>query len=249
MKIVVSGWPGAGSSTLTLLLAYLYEFKLYRGGGVFRYIFEQLNLGDTGINRVRAQELIQPTFGKIFDKFIDNLLTDSTYNNLIIESDIASFRIGKRPDVLSVFLKASQSERISRTKVDGRPADGKVMDLIDKSHETEYFKLHNIKFFDTEEIENNYTLVIDNTSLTIKEELKIVGKYIREHYKLNPAVADDFNKIEDEFWKYGKNYFLKKLTEKGLIPEPPFILNEIKEKFKSDVKNLPEFIQEIFMQI
>ncbi|BCX14256.1 MAG: hypothetical protein KatS3mg085_788 [Candidatus Dojkabacteria bacterium] len=248
MKITVSGWPGAGSSTLTLLLAFIYEFELYQGGGVFRYLFEKLDLGEFGLERIQAQEMIQPTFGKIYDQYIDSLLTNANFQNLIIESDIASFRIGKRADVVSIFLKADINTRISRTQVDGRPADGEVMKEIDLSHENEYKKLHNINFYNEEEIDKKHRLVIDNSDLTIAEEMEKIVEFVSREYRIVPQI-DDFAALENEFWSKGKNYFKEVLAQKNLIPKPDTILKDIKNKFRKDVESLPEFLQEVFSKL
>ena len=93
MKITVSGWPGGGSSSLSLLLAYHYKFKHLQGGNIFRHIYKSLSFAESGQDRVEAHNYVEPYYGPLHDAYIDELLKDNSVQKTLIENDIASFRV------------------------------------------------------------------------------------------------------------------------------------------------------------
>lgn len=242
-KITISGWPGAGSSTLALLLSYTLKLKLYQGGEVFRFFFRKIE-SETGLGRIQGNAEIEPIIGSLYDKYIDTLVPDKTKTNILIESDIASFRLGKVESVISIFLVASQESRKARTQVDGRAADGDQMLEIDKTHEEEYRKLHNINWFDLNEIEQKHNLVIHNDNLTIAEELDIVYEKL---YKTNIIDMDKLKILksnskmfEEDFWTKGKSFFKEELKKQDLLMSGEEILTDMWKQFYDTMINIPE---------
>lgn len=242
-KITISGWPGAGSSTLALLLSSTLKLKLYQGGEVFRFFFRKIE-SETGLGRIQGNAEIEPIIGSLYDKYIDSLIPNKNKSNILIESDIASFRLGKVESVISIFIVATQESRKARTQVDGRPADGDQMLEIDKSHEEEYQKLHGINWFDKNEIEQKHNLVIHNDNLTIAEELDLVYEKL---FNTNMIDTDKLNTLkanskilEGEFWTNGKDFFKQKLKQEGLILSGEDLLRDMWSQFYDIMKNIPE---------
>lgn len=243
MKITVSGWPGAGASTLALLLAYHYNIKLYRGGEVFRYIYKQLDFQESGMDRVESHNLVEPHFGPLYDAYVDHILQRDDYDNILIESDITSFRLGKRGDIVSIFLKANEEIRKQRTQVDGRPADGEYLKEVDESHRNAYLELHNVDLYDTTEIDEKHQIVMDISNMTISEELENIQQFLIKQDFI--AKSATFNMLEQEYWDKGKDYFKKILNERNIIPTPQEILKDITFHFPEEAENLPDFLRDI----
>lgn len=242
-KITVSGWPGAGSSTLAILLSHSLKLKLYQGGELFRFFYKRIS-SETGTGRVQGQEIIEPIIGELYDKYIDKMLASDKYNQILIESDIASFRVGKLENVASVFLVASQESRKARAQVDGRPSDGEEMEKIDRSHEQEYNKLHRINWFDQKEIKQKHNLIIYNDKLTIAQELDEVYKNLKDKNFISQDKYNDLVRqsktLEEDFWSKGKDFFKQKLKEEGIILTGEDLIRDMWSQFYDTMKSIPQ---------
>lgn len=249
MKITVSGWAGAGSSSLAMILANALNYKLIQGSGVFRYIFKKLEFSTTGADRNKAHSFVEPYFGPIYDKFVDTLLKNNEETHFIVDSDIASFRIGKTKDIFSIFLIANRETRVKRTRGDNRPEDGEIMDIIDLEHQKIYRELHNIDVLDLTEIRSKHQLVLDNSNITIAEELKTIFselvKFNSEQKTLYSNLIPLVEKLDKEFWSHGKNEIVKQLTDKDLIPDPELLLGQIGTMFKKEISTFPVELRSI----
>lgn len=242
MKITVSGWAGAGSSTLAILLAHSLEFKLIQGGEVFRYIYKNIGFETKGEDRNEAHKYVEPYFGPLYDEYIDKYLLDPNRENTVIESDITSFRLGKLDDVLSIFLMADVKVRAKRTQGDDRPEDGEIMESIDVEHRDVYQELYGVDVLDETQIRGKHKLVIDNSKISIGEEIKQVvseiSRYI-EGFDGTEAI-ENADKLVDEYWEKSKDWYKDQLKEKGLIPSPQETLKEIIEMFPEEFAKFPE---------
>lgn len=242
MKITVSSWPGAGATTLSLILADLYKLKLLAGGKVFRYIYEKLS---TQNSIVDGPKLVEPYFGPIFDRFTQDLLEDNSIDNILIESDVVSLRVGKLKNVVSIFLYADSDFREKRINLDKRAHEGKVINEIDQTLQEEYKKLYGIDFLNTEEIKNTHTLPIDNTHISIGAELKIVNEYLKINFKDEYLRDLDYKLLEKLYFEKGKDYFKAKLESLDMIYSVEEILDEIKKRYSKELKNMPSQISQI----
>jgi len=84
MKIIVSGLPGCGSTTLSLILAKSLNLKLYRGSASHRFFLEKLNIPQTGEGVIAMETLIQPFWGPIYDRFAKDIFLDNTEDNILL---------------------------------------------------------------------------------------------------------------------------------------------------------------------
>lgn len=247
MKITVSGWAGAGSSTLSLLLAYSLDLKLLQGGNVFRQLYTDLKFKTEGAERNDAHNFVEPYFGPIYDKFIDEFLKNSD-ENFIIENDIASFRVGKLDTVFSIFLAPSIESRRKRAIEDGRPESADVMEDIDREHAQKYFELHGIKFNDIDEITKKHQIVIDTTKVTIREELDTVADRIFKFGFIEQSRRDELfeesSELEKLYWEKGKDYFKSDLISRNLYYEVPEILKKLNNLFPNEISKFPKELAE-----
>lgn len=248
MNIIVSGWPGVGQSSLSVILANALNFKLIQGSALFRYVGSEINFENTGLDRVKADEYLEPYLGPLLEKYLQwNLLNK---DNIVTESDISGFFTKDNKNIFSIFLKASKEVREDRLKVDGRAKDIGYIDLRDKSLEKSYNNLFGVDFLNEEAIDNAYTLPLDTSELTIAQELKIVYTKLKDMGFLK---EESFNTLiinleqeESFFWSNGKDKYKEILKEKGLLLSAKEIIIEIKEIFSTDVENLPQDIKNTF---
>lgn len=249
MKLSVSGWPGGGSSSLSLVLCKMLNIKHVRGGETFRYIYKQASFKDSGEDRVTVHNLIEPHIGPIIDAYIDYLIQSNDYNNFLIESDIAAFRVGKKQSFFSIFLLTDNSVRAKRMTIDGREDDGEVLNEVDKSHADTYMELHNISWFDLDEIREKHACVMDNSHMSIKEELDFVfEEMFRQGLLSEERKTELIKQTEQEdkdFWSKGKNWYVEYLRENNLVMDAQEFISNIKDIFPDDVEKLPEEIKQL----
>lgn len=249
MKLSVSGWPGGGSSSLSLVLCKMLNIQHIRGGEAFRYIYKQASYKDSGEDRVTVHNLIEPHMGPIIDSYIDLLINSEVQSDFLIESDIAAFRVGRKKGFFSIFLLTDKSVRSKRMTVDGRKEDGDVLNDVDKSHAYIYKELHGINWFDEDEIREKHACVMDNSTMTIKEELDFVVYELYKQELITEQRRDELlnqTQIEDEsFWKDGKESYLSYLRENKLMMEAEEFISNLKNLFSEEIKKLPSEVRDL----
>jgi cytidylate kinase len=249
VNVALSGWSGVGTTTLTLILALLLKRNYIYIGSVFRFLNEALNkAGDPALS-AEFEQFIQPQVGKTLDNYIDYKLLNS--NNVIVESDLSTFRIGKHPKVYSIFIKSSEAMREKRTKKDKRKDEAPIAER-DRALREEYLKLWNIDVFDTELIARKYNLIIDNSELSVEQEVTAVLQKLQEQ----PRFADDYNwkrilksvtRVLKLYQSKGKDKLREELRKKGLVLQPQQIMTEIVQVFPEDVKLFAPQVQKLFL--
>lgn len=250
MNIIVSGWPGVGQTSLSILLAYNLNYKLVQGSNTFRYIWAKLNNTNTGISRVKA-EVLQKSWGHLFEEYVARLVVEDS--KIVLESDITGLMIKNPTEVFSIFLIADEAVRKARLKNDGRADDVDVLEQRDETLNKAYHDEFGVNFLDLDDIKKYYTLVMDNTSKDFKTELEEVYEILIEKDKsqnvefLSKLVIDAQDQ-GDLYKEKGKKYFLDLLQERKLIATAEELLQNVQKKFPNEVAALPQEIREIVMQ-
>jgi cytidylate kinase len=250
INLAVSGWPGSGSTSFALILATILKRKYFYIGDIFRYLGTSLGHSVTGKSQAEFDGYIEDIIGKTVDNYVDHKLLNE--NNMLLESDITAFRIGRNPKIFSIFIKATYEERLRRVHVDGREDGEKYLKSRDDILQQKYKELWDVDFFSEETIAKKYNLVIDNTIMTLENELKMSILALNEYHKFSGTLdLEKFNqKIDTEvakFWKEGKKSFKERLAKKGLYMKPEEILAEITQEFPEDVIKFPPEVQAIFL--
>lgn len=252
MKIVVSSWPGCGGTTLALLLSKMLNYKLYRGSETFRYLLRRLDIPDTGDGILEAENILQPYFGPIYDKYIDHLLMDVDKDNFIVESDTGAATVGKQNDLFSIFLHANDETRFAHFKTDGRAEDIETMKQRDQELRESYLKLRDFDFFDTEAISQKYNLLIDNSNINIAQELNIVLNELKK-FDLGENINIDalLQKVPEEEKAYldkGKSFILDLLKAKGQAVSVIEILKDMTSLFQPEISKFPAKLKNVMLE-
>lgn len=250
INFAISGWAGSGSTSLALLIAKLLKRRYLYIGHVFRYLGERLGYSDIGEKRPEFDQYIEGIVGKTIDNFIDHKLLNS--NNIILEGDIAGFRLGRNPKIFSIFVKATYEERLRRVQVDGRVDGEKYLKERDDVLNEKYKEIWGIDFYNEELIDKKYSLVLDNTNMTINQELNKFFTSLDESFKLRDCARFQkaVSKVDSEvekFWSKGKKTLLEDLKKKGLYYKPEDVILEITQEFPEDIIAFPKEVQEIFL--
>jgi cytidylate kinase len=235
MKLIVSSWPGCGATTLTILLAEIYNLTLVRGTESFRLLLKQMNVSETGEGILLVESLIQPFFGPLYDKYMQDLFKDPSKDNLIADSDILGFFVPHTQGVHKIFLISDKISRAKHFTTDSRTEDIEILGRRDQELRNGYMKLYGFDIFDKDEINKNYNLVLDNSRILIAEELSLVTKLI------SPQITmDEAHEYEHSYWTHGKEYFLEKLKSENRIIGGLDVLKGINEKYPDEIEKMPD---------
>lgn len=191
-NLALSGWSGAGTSTITLILAILLQRKYYYLGSVFREVVRQLSKtsADTVDSQLpKYEKYIQPTLGKLIDQYVDHKLIHA--QGIILETDISAFRVGKRPEYFSIFLKTDFDVRASRFNWDQRSGNNETLQKRDSALQEEYLKLWNIDTFDENLIREKFNFVLDNSNLKIEETVTKILLALQQDSRFNLEFQGD----------------------------------------------------------
>ena len=250
INLAVSGWPGSGATSFALILSSLLKRKYMYIGDIFRYLGTELGHSVTGKSQAEFDSYIESIVGKTVDMYVDHKLT--TESNLLLESDIAAFRIGRNPKIFSVFLRATYEERLRRVRVDGREGGEEYLKMRDDVLSAKYKELWDIDFHSEEMIARKYNLVLDNSNMTIENELMKTIEALNEYHRFTGTfdlytIHEIINAHVASFWEMGKQHFKDNLSRKGLYYKPQEILHEITQEFPEDVVKFPVEVQNVFL--
>lgn len=254
INFAVSGWPGCGSTTLALLLALLFERRYLYIGNIYRYLGQKSGFSNEGSARPKFDGYIEDIIGITIDNYTDYKLQNS--NELVLESDIAAFRIGKHPKVFSIFLTAEKNERIKRVELEGRDDASNVLDQRDALLADVYKKLWQIDYYDIDLIERKYNQRLDNSNLSLETELRLIIDQIKVYNSFNNVPESFWNEIDSKidayvklYWDEGKQHLLDILKSKKLLITPEEALTDIAKTFPEDIAQYPENVRDFFLGI
>jgi cytidylate kinase len=69
MNIILSGWPGTGTTTLALLLANLLDYKYLYAGGLLKYIAKRSVGVESGAKFVEFENTVGPYWDMLWEKY------------------------------------------------------------------------------------------------------------------------------------------------------------------------------------
>lgn len=245
----ISGWPGSGATTLALILANVFEREYIYIGSIYRFLGTKMGFSDKGINRPQFDEYIEEIVGKTIDQFSDfKLLNES---NLILDSDITAFRIGKHPKVFSIFLSPPLNTRKERM---ASKLEMEFLDERDKVLEKQYKQLWGVEYFNTDTINQKHNLVFDNSNMGLELELKEVYRNLKNWGPFTDLTLNDWEEIDkktetiiNDLNDNGKDSLIKSLKDKKLFPDPLALIYEITSIFPEEVSAFPDHLKKIFL--
>ncbi|NQU98503.1 cytidylate kinase family protein [Candidatus Woesearchaeota archaeon] len=179
MIITVTGFPGAGNTSLGMMLAKKLNYKFYSAGNMRKKMAVEHGMTLAEFNKLGERE-------DWTDKKVDNYLISvgKKEDNFVLDAKIGEYLV---PDALKVFLKANlhvRAERVMKTKRKSEPF--KTIEEAEKflvqrveSDKKRYMKYYNHDAYN----EKNFDLVLDTTNTNLEEEADIVLKEIRKKFK------------------------------------------------------------------
>jgi predicted cytidylate kinase len=176
MKLTVSGPPGSGKTTVSILLAQKLSYSYVSGGEAFRKLAEEKNMSIEEFSRYSENN-------HEVDKKIDEQLKLKlqTVDNIIVESRLAGWiAYLNNIKAIKIFIDASfdtRVKRISEREGVSRDRISKNLEMRELSEKYRYLLIYNINYEDLK----IYDLIIDNNNKDPETVSKIIMEYVKKH--------------------------------------------------------------------
>jgi len=176
-----NGQEGSGKSTIAKMVSEKLNLPRYYMGQMFRDMAAEKNMTLPEFRKICD---VDPNFDRTVDDYIVKLSQEQ--NAFVIESRTAWHFI---PKSLKIYLKVDPSVAAKRifdalSEENNRGNEDNNLNTVEniqksilkrrKEDSERYFLLYNIR----QDKDNNYDLVVDTTSLTIKEVFAVVMEFI-----------------------------------------------------------------------
>lgn len=246
ISIALSGWSGVGCTKTTLLLAQLLNRQYVYIGAVFRELGMRMGYDDEGHDRPDIDAYLEDHIGRVIDLYIEWKLTQG--KPIILESDIAAFRIGHHPNVFSIFLKAEPEVRYERVRLDNRKGDVEVLKKRDEILRQKFLELWEIDIFDEVVIPSKYNHVIDSSQMPVEQVVQTCLQLMQQDPRLAQqldfeSAIQNLQSVADRYETDGRSAFRERLDKQGLLMPVDQILDEIITTFPDHVAQFPEDIK------
>ncbi len=187
MLISITGNLGSGKSTICSILRDKYGFEIFSTGNINREVARKLGISALELNkRLKADHSLDDEI----DSTVTRISIERKDDKLIFDSRMA-WHFAK--DTFKIFLTIDPSEAARRVMLNPRGEEEKYSSVEDARNgliargnvERERFMdIYGVDYFDN----NNYNLIVDTTSRTPDEIVKI----IMENYDLYCSAMDTY---------------------------------------------------------
>ncbi|MBN1916174.1 cytidylate kinase family protein [Candidatus Dojkabacteria bacterium] len=241
-NITVASWPGTGSTTLALILSYVYKLKYFYSGAVFRYFSKELGYKTEGKIFSRNENKYSVHLDTLVDDYSVSILDKGGY---VINTKPLGFLVN-RADTFNIFLHANIDTRAKRAYKDGREGKTTIKNSLlirQKAAGKRYKSLYGIDWEDKKTLKEKHDLVIDTSKLSIQEELQLVDDEIRKKYKISPVREFKFGNLSP---KEIKDKAEKLIEQEKMEHTPVEAIAAIYENFKERIQIKPLKIRSVF---
>lgn len=247
MKLIYSGWPGSGTTTLTLLTADLFNLKYYYAGSVLKHFALEIVGADSGDAYVDFEDKFGAAWDKIWEAYAQHKI-EHTDDSMLMEGKTAGF-LYQADDAFKIFMKATVEARIRRWEMDHRAQAAETIKRRDAEVRERWIEVIGVDTYDEELIKHKFDLVMDTSNMTIEDELYAVLDSV-ERSKLSPDF--DFKEARSkvptlvkDFWAKGKSHYRQHLLAKHLLVSPQDVFYEWQQMLPQMLSELPREMQTV----
>jgi len=246
MNIIISGWPGAGTTTLSLVLTELIKYRYLYGGGVFKYVAQKLTGQTSGHEFIKFEQNIGPHWDSIWEPYAKWKLEHT--DKIIFEGKATGFFM-EGENFFEIMLIAKVNARAGRAATDQRIDPQQTIMARDVVVRQRWIQEYGIDVYNPQQIQDNYDLVLDTSEITIEQEAEFIVSNLEEHHAFPESDLESQRKKIPEVVKkikeLGKDKFRALLVEKGLVVQPHEVLKELVQQFPQEIDKLPEELRDI----
>ncbi len=246
MNIIISGWPGAGTSTLAILLSHILDYKFLDGGSLYKYFAKRIVGDDSGDNFIFFENNYGPHWDKLWDEYAVWKVKNT--DKLLLEAKTTGFFV-EDEEIYEIMVIAGLESRIQRAEKDGRTQAGTTIATRDIDIRNRWWQERQIDLYSPQQIRENYDLVLDNSAMSINHELDLILKTFEEDYRFPGSdLHNERKKIDSlvsQFQNRGKDYYLQDLAAKNLLVTPKQVFTDWSKRFSQEMRQLPVQMQDV----
>ena len=176
MIITVSGEPGAGSTTISRLLAKRLGYRLVTIGELFKELAKEHGMtAENLMEKLQQQPELSQEFHEKVDQKQKELANDE---NIIFNGKLSAFHIPNAD--LKIFLTASLETRVSFTLIRDRGEAGETRRSITNREKIEREEWKRIYGFDYIADREAYDMIIETGDLNPEEIVENILKLMEE---------------------------------------------------------------------
>ncbi|MEI6462408.1 MAG: AAA family ATPase [bacterium] len=218
-KLIISGEPGAGSTSLSLLLSYYLKMKLIYAGMIQRKLAKASGYEEEGERFVEYTKVLESKYDIEVDKAMRKYILEN--DNVIADSKINGF-FDYPSDVFKVYLLCSREVRNERILAQGRKDGLKLLEERENANRLSFIKIYGFDMADEATIRKHYDLVIDSSKLNIPETLELILNGFGKKFDKSTLVE-----LDKKYWELKKDYFRAELSKQGLLADVKDIVKDI----------------------
>lgn len=243
-NLVVSSWPSAGGTTISLVIATLLGLKYIYAGGVLKEWARRMGYDPTS-NEFHEWE---DKYGESWDHFWENYISKklSSTEGFLSEGKTLGFLLpaGRANEI---FIIADAETRAHRAHIDGRTEEIKARDSLLANR---WKRLFGIELLNRDSLKENYDFVLDNSKLTISQSLLTVWEHIVEWHQLPNDFLQDpksyFDQVDAQFQQEKtsgidpRKRWKDQLASKNLYISSESVFSEWIEDYQNELAKLPQ---------
>ncbi len=179
MKIIISGQPGSGKSTVAKFVAERLGFKHYSSGDFQRELAKERGLTIKELGDLEAKD---PALDKLVDKRQEDF--GKTHDSFVMDSWLGAKFIPDAVKILLVGSKEKRAKRIFGDKKSTRSVEKysdlqdaiKQMEERDKTNIERWMRYYNFDYTD----KSKYDLVVDTTNISAEKVVEKVLEFVKK---------------------------------------------------------------------
>lgn len=240
MNIVVSSWPGAGGTSVSLMLTELLGCRYLNVSHVLDLLAGILYKSADDANLIKFEREFGNVWDDIWEKYISWKLGKE--DKIVVDGRITGFFVEDEKRIFEIMIIADMTTRLRRFS--SSPFYLSEQDNITRLRWLN--RLH-IDVFNIKQIELNYDIIIDNSTMNLGDELSVILDFM---YYENHIDEEQYKKyahliapLKNEVRMNKVSNIKQNLISRKALISPQEVLKEWNENFRSDVERMPEILK------
>lgn len=201
---------------------------------------------NTGDNLLKFENNYGSYFDRVWDDYALWKLEKS--DRLLLEGKTTGF-FAESENIFEIMVVASPEVRMARVNRDKRLYDLDTLRKRDEELKSRWLAEYGLDIFNPLLIQDSFDIVLDNSLLSIAEEVDTVLQNLEEDYRFPKddltSLRDKTKELENTFWKEGKQYFVDILHKQNLLVERKDVFADWQKHFATQLQSWPDELRRI----